>query len=664
MLTIHLTKYVFAFFFAFLVAFVMTPWIRKWAPVWGLMDEPDKRRIHTSPTPRGGGIAIFCAFHLGFLCICFLGYEQFALRLDFEWWKGFALASSLLLFTGMVDDRYGVKALIKLLGQIAAASILIAFGGAEIGTMIGLDLPAWLNVLLTLGWFLAIINAFNLIDGLDGLASGLALISTMGLVGLSLLRGFSMDAGVMLLLAGGCLAFLRYNFNPASIFLGDSGSMFIGFTLATFALETSAKGSLAVTLVVPLLAMGVPVFDTLLAIYRRSLRKIFYRAFPERSKPSGVMDADTEHLHHRILASGFTQRHAAIILYAISAGIVAVGVASQLFKDQAVGILLIAFLAGVFVVVRHLARTELWDTGRAIVRGFHRPASRVVAFILYPVLDVLCLSVCFWVALKMSAYGEMLGGPFRQIFLAQYPFWISPVFLGLCAGQVYQRVWSRSRFGDYLYLVAGVVGGCVAGLALDTFFGLLPLSNQSLVLAVIYGCLSLIVIGGNRLFLRGVQDIMSIFKHSVRFHKNEEAEVLMLYGAGGRLGLFLHEKMLTMLRPGKLRVIVGVIDDDPNLRGRLVHGFRVLGNMSEMPRLLKAHAVDTVVVTMDMQLEKLLQLQSICKEADVSMNVWACFEQEANGYLDIRTQVEALRQSDESDDNIVYLNPGERVSRM
>ena len=625
MLYLHISKYLFAFFVAFVIAYVLTPLIRKWASSWGMMDAPGERRIHEKPIARGGGIAIFIAFHLGYLAIYFMGYETVTHSLNFDWWKGFALASSVLLLTGIIDDIIGVKPLLKLTGQIAAAGILIYFG-AGITKMTGLDLPPIANIVVTLIWFLAITNAFNLIDGLDGLASGLGLISALGLVGFSLIRGLSMDSGVMLLLVGGCLAFLRYNFHPATIFLGDSGSMFIGFTLASFAVETSAKGSLAVTLALPLVAMGLPVFDTILAIYRRSLRRFFHRAFPERSKPAGVMDADKEHVHHRFLESGLKQHQVAIILYSINIFVVAVGVLSQFFRDQAVGILLVAFLAGVFVVVRHLARVELWDTGRAIVSGFRRPRGKVAAFIYYPINDFVSLSLSLWLALFVMHPADSLT-PLRTIFLNAYAFWVPPVFIGLILCLVYHRVWSRSRFGDYLYLAIGIFAGTFAALAINFLMADNALVNSPRAVALIFGSTSLILIGGNRLFQRGVQDVMSLFRHGTRFNSDKDAEILILYGAGGRLALFLREKMLTMLDPGRARIIVGIVDDDSNLRGRLVNGFKVLGDRMELPRLLKKHAVDTVVVTMDIREEHLREVKAICDEAGVRLNVWVCHEQ-------------------------------------
>jgi UDP-GlcNAc:undecaprenyl-phosphate GlcNAc-1-phosphate transferase len=627
-------EYAFSFLFAFCLTYVLTPLIRRLAPALGLMDLPGDRRIHDRPTPRGGGLAIFLTFHLGFLLLFKLRWLDANTKLEMTWWSGFVMASGILLLVGLIDDRFGMKPFLKLAGQVLAGWIMVQFG-ASVGTLTGLPLPESVNVVLTIFWFLVLTNAFNLIDGLDGLAAGLCLISAVGLFGVSLLRGMSGEALILLLLIGSCLAFLRYNFHPASIFLGDSGSMFLGFTLASFALETSLKGSLSVTLALPFLAIGVPVFDTMLAVWRRSLRKFYKKAFPDAPKDGGLMVADKEHLHHRILRHGLKQHQVAILLYLVNAGLVAVGVLSQLYKSRAIGIVLLAFLAGVFVVVRHLARTELWDTGRAIITGFRRPPGRVVAFLFYPVLDVCALTLCLAFALMVSdAYDPTLQ--LHHALAQHFPIWVTAVFLSLIVFQVYQRVWSRARFGDFLFLSVAVFSGCVIGLGLSCMLFPDEFDRKVAALALVYGNLALTLIGGCRLLLRGVQDVMSLVKHSARFNRNDEtAERILLYGAGGRLALFLREKALRALHVDGIRIIIGIVDDDRNLRGRLVSGYRVLGNRQEMVQIIRDHAVDQVIVTMELSAERYASIQNICLEAEVPLSVWAYDEIEGDVFAEI-----------------------------
>lgn len=623
-------KYFIVSLFAFSVAFLVTPLIRRLAPYIGMIDTPGERRIHTKVTPRGGGIAIFIAFHLGYVLILQLGWDAYIGFLDADWWHYFLAASGVLLITGIIDDIFGVRPLLKLLGQGVAAGIMV-YHGTGIGELTGISLPSWVDIVVTVFWFLLITNAFNLIDGLDGLATGLGAISALGLFVVCLIRGVPGDALVVLMMVGACVAFLRYNFHPATIFLGDAGSLFIGFTLAAVALEISANSSLAVTLGLPFLALGVPFFDTMLAIWRRGMRKYFPKVFPERAV-GGVMEADKEHLHHRILGMGFKQHQVALVLYGVNAAVVGVGLLSQLFANRAVGIVMIAFMGGVFVVVRHLARTELWDTGRVLISGLHKPPGKVVAFVLYPVLDVVAMSLCILATLKITG-GLEAGVKMRAALLEQLPIWVAPVFVSFIGFEIYQRVWSRSRFGDLLFLWFAVVVGCVVSLGIFCIMDPENFGKQSFVVALVYGNMVLMVAAGARLGLRGVQDVMALVKHSVRFNKNiGDAERILLYGAGGRLALFLREKTMNTLNLGRVRLIVGIVDDDPNLRGRRVNGYHVLGNSNEMVQLIREHAVDKVVITMHCDLARFERIEHICSEANVELMVWSYAEADAEEF--------------------------------
>ena len=217
--------------------------------------------------------------------------------LDFGWWQKFALASLVLLVVGVVDDIRGMKPVIKLGGQVAAA-LMMWFSGTRFGLLLGYNLPAPVDCALVVIWLVAIINAFNLIDGLDGLASGLAIISAVGLVRHFADAADSRRSVAALGFIGACLGFLRYNFNPASIFLGDTGSMFIGFTLGVVSLQTFNKNTFLISMAIPIMVLGVPIYDALLAIWRRSVRS--WVGGKSGGTKRGIMQPDVEHLHHRL----------------------------------------------------------------------------------------------------------------------------------------------------------------------------------------------------------------------------------------------------------------------------------------------------------------------------------------------------------------------------
>ena len=236
-----LLKYPAVFFVAFATVFALVPKISAIALRIGAVDLPGPRRLHQQPIPRIGGIAVFAGFH--FACaLRFLlpwGHPTTG-SLTTSWWMSYLGVSAFLLAVGVADDLRGLKPISKLLYQIAGACIMFALD-VRVGNILGIDLPIIVDLGVTVLWFLAITNAFNLIDGMDGLAAGLASIAAAGIMGSFLFRQLPGDALVMVALLGACLAFLRFNFNPASIFLGDGGSMFLGFTLASVALSTGSK---------------------------------------------------------------------------------------------------------------------------------------------------------------------------------------------------------------------------------------------------------------------------------------------------------------------------------------------------------------------------------------------------------------------------------------
>jgi len=294
-----------AFVVAFLASFASTPFARELAHKIGAIDVPkDARRMHKTPIPRLGGIAIFFGFIISVVCFVVLTPHII----------GIIAGSFLIVIMGALDDRKPIKALIKLLIQIVAA-LMVALSGVRIEILTNPILFSSsdylflgnLSIPVTVIWIVAITNAVNLIDGLDGLAAGVASISSVCLLVIALMVSESNIAILTACIAGACFGFLPYNFNPASIFMGDSGSNFLGFLLACISIEGLFKGYAVISFAVPLLLLALPIFDTSVAILRRIKNK----------KP--VMQPDRGHLHHKLVDMGFSQKQAVLILYIISA---------------------------------------------------------------------------------------------------------------------------------------------------------------------------------------------------------------------------------------------------------------------------------------------------------------------------------------------------------
>lgn len=293
-------------FFMVIIQAAITPFIRRLAFVLGAVDNPNARRVNKKPMPTIGGLGIFVTFYLGAFVLL---REQFPTHELFS----VLLASSVIVLTGMIDDILELKPRQKMFGIFVAALLVYFLAGIRMNMV---NLPfvhheiylGWWSLPITIFWILALTNAVNLIDGLDGLADGVSLISltTMGIVGYFFLHTHQLYVPIACFMLGACLlGFLPYNFHPAKIFLGDTGALFIGFMIAVLSLK-GLKNVTFISLLVPIIILGVPITDTVYAMIRRKLNK----------RP--VSQADKHHLHHQLMRMGLTHRQTVLTIYAIS----------------------------------------------------------------------------------------------------------------------------------------------------------------------------------------------------------------------------------------------------------------------------------------------------------------------------------------------------------
>ncbi len=297
--------YAFLFAGALTLTLVCTPAAGGLAQRVGCVDRPGGRKIHARNIPYFGGVAVFCSFMAIFLVTAkifpdLLGMNKMAVT-------GFLCGGTLILLTGLIDDFRSLRPLWKLGGQVLAGTC-IAWAGVRIEFLTNpfggdIHLGTVIGGMVTVLWVVAMVNAMNLIDGLDGLASGVALIGSLTLFAVAGHRSDLTGMAVTAILAGSCLGFLRYNFTPARIFLGDAGSMFLGFTLSVVGMAGLQKGATMMALMIPLAALGVPVLDTLLAVIRRSKVK------------RNIFSADGEHLHHRLVRLGIREKNVVLLIY-------------------------------------------------------------------------------------------------------------------------------------------------------------------------------------------------------------------------------------------------------------------------------------------------------------------------------------------------------------
>ena len=331
-----MSKYIFLFLFSFAFCLFLVPRIMKKAVNRDVVDKPAHRKVHRGIVPLWGGIPIYISFS-GVIAIYYMFSVYFRAILhlndDFLGKKllGLILGGFVLVFVGAIDDQKGVPPKLKLLGQIVAALVVIAFGIRILGFNIPFvnyyvsfasDMPFWAMILYALSfsasllWIVALINSMNFIDGLDGLAGGIAFIASAAFFALAVFKPSDtmmstyvsvFIATVTAIFAGSLLGFLFYNVKPAKIFMGDGGSMFLGLMLSSLALIGSYKGLTAIMFFTPVLLLSVPIFDIVFAVIRRKLNGV------------PISKADKSHLHHRLLALGLSPLQAVIVLWAVAA---------------------------------------------------------------------------------------------------------------------------------------------------------------------------------------------------------------------------------------------------------------------------------------------------------------------------------------------------------
>lgn len=337
--------YVLAFIIAIVVAYILTPRVISLANKTGAMDAPDERKVHSKPIPRIGGLAIYFAFIVAALFTVDLTKEV----------VGLLTGATVILVVGIIDDFKSLPAKVKLMGQIIAAVVLVLFDVRidcitnPFGDMFFLS--EYLAIPITIFWIVGLTNTVNLIDGLDGLAAGVSTIAAITILLVALQQGFLLVAVLTAALAGAAMGFLQYNFNPAKIFMGDTGSMFLGYMLAGISVLGAVKSAATIALIVPILALGLPILDTTFAIIRRYLNG------------TPIFKPDRGHLHHRLLDMGFTQKQAVLLMYVISGGL---GLSAIALTEVSRGFGLLIILAVTCAVVFGAKKIGILKTKKSI----------------------------------------------------------------------------------------------------------------------------------------------------------------------------------------------------------------------------------------------------------------------------------------------------------
>ncbi|MEN8144191.1 MAG: glycosyl transferase [Gemmatimonadota bacterium] len=579
---------------SFFAAVSLTPLVIRAASSRGWVAHPKADRWHTKPTALMGGIAIYLAISAGWL---FVG-----LSASLAWiWAG----ASLMFVVGLIDDRVGVSPVIKLLAQIAAAAVLVVGGYLLVPA-----LPVWLSVPITLIWIIGITNAFNLLDNMDGLAAGIAAIAALTLALLLAVHGDGQLFGAALAVFAASAGFLLFNFKPASIFMGDSGSLVLGYSLAGLSVAYPAEGAgleLAALLFVPAAVMAVPILDTTLVTLRRIL------------VGRRVSEGGRDHSSHRLVQLGLSEGRAVLTLYAVAAlfGLLALTFQyTNLLLSWAVltyaliGLAVFGvFLAGVTVYdsqQEELARRRLdgrEDSDHVALRAALRNKRQIVGVLVDLLLVSGSLSAAWFLRFEDNFSSHQL-----DMLLRALPVVIPVKIAVFYAAGLYRGLWQYSGSHDAMRVLrSSAAASVVSVLGLLALYRFEGFSRSAFAIDWLITTGSLIAV---RVAYRAFRQY---------FAERRAGRQVLIYGAGDAGSLALRE----LRQNHELGLVpVGFIDDDPGKEGRLMHGLPVVGGADGLPAYPRLFGVDEIIVAIArIDSSRRMEIIEACHAANIACRI-------------------------------------------
>ncbi|MDX6499464.1 MAG: UDP-GlcNAc:undecaprenyl-phosphate/decaprenyl-phosphate GlcNAc-phosphate transferase [Blastocatellia bacterium] len=556
------------------LALALTPVVRALARRWGFVAKPKVDRWHKNPTAMMGGVGIWLAVMGTYLTL--VPHTE----------QGWVVvgAASFLFLVGLADDWLHVKPYQKLIGQVVGAAVVVNYGLVLPWTR---SLPV--NMLITIFWLIGITNAINLLDNMDGLATGIAAIASCFLTYNFLSTNQPTEAMMMAVFAAALLGFLVYNSNPASIFMGDSGSMFIGFFLAGAALVNVAGGrsrSFVPVLAVPILVLFIPIFDT---TFVTILRKLSGRAASQGGR---------DHTSHRLVALGMSERRAVWMLYGLAglSGLLAIMVSrvgrdgGALLKPDVSLALLAGFTLGLTLLGVYLAGVKGYDEEADVRAASDKPLFAFLVDFSYKrrifevLLDVVLIVLAYWsaYAIKFEPFSD---SPAWKLFLRTLPVLVVVRLAAFLFFGVYRGIWRYTSIDDLMAFAKAVATGSLISMAIVLFK--FRFQGFSRAIFVIDALVMMMLLAGSRVAFRFFRQVLPTAGGS----KHQRA---LIYGAGDAGELLLRE----LLNNRELSYApIGFIDDDPKKQGKVIHGFRVFGGNGMLGKIISDHQIEQLLIS-------------------------------------------------------------------
>lgn len=567
---------------------LLTPLVRRAGRRLGLVANPRPDRWHKTPTPLLGGVGIFLACAGG----------VFVAHGDWQTHGGLLAGAALMFAFGLYDDFKRLTPPVKLAGQIVAAGVVVFTGYRT-----GFFQAEILNVLITMVWLVGITNAINLLDNMDGLASGIAFI-TACLMSFFFWRAPGQEELLLLSLslAGATLGFLFFNFPPASIFMGDNGSQFLGFTLAVLAIARQPQASnVFAVMSVPSLIFLLPILDTVLVAFTRILRG------------ESPMQGGRDHASHRLVAFGLSERQAVLVLYALA---LTSGVTGALIEslDYQLGLLLTPVVILSFTLLAaYLGRLKMVQSPGPAARPLHHPLYNPFRNLMVELtyrrrvleigLDLFIISLAYYLAALVQA-GFALDEAGVHLLVAALPLVLIAAYAALFSFRIYQGVWEYLSVNDLLRFAGASLAGALLAATLLAVWTPAAFFPAAVFLYAIFLFLGL---AGSRFSFRILNQLLSqSLNHSPALQR--ESRVLV-YSAEG-LGELAVRWILQ--NPGLGYELVGLLDPDAYRHGRQLHGVHILGGPADLDRLLEKNRVHGLLLATDAEPQTIAQLIQTC----------------------------------------------------
>ena len=582
---------------AFVLSVLVTYLVRWFARRYGYVAKPKVDRWHKKPTAMMGGVAIYLTTVSASLIFLPLSNELLVIL----------LGSSFLFLVGLVDDLLHIKPYQKLIGQVIGAAIVIGYG---------LVLP-WtdyqvVNICITVFWLIGITNALNLLDNMDGLAAGIATIAALAL-GITLsANGQTNEVILISAFVGALLGFLVFNFNPASIFMGDCGSMFIGFFLASTVLLNQFGGrsrSIMAVLAVPVLTLFVPIFDTTFVTVLRKLRGL------------PASQGGRDHTSHRLVALGLNERSAVLLLYGLA--VIAGGIAfllRELSPVQSLGLIAL-FTVALGIVGVYLAKVKVYETNDASLALENRALFGFLVNLSHKrrifevILDGFLISLAYYYS-YVFLFGKFEETLNWNLFLKSLPLLIVFKLCAFLIVGVYRGIWRYTSIKDIVTFGKGVALGSI--LSILAILLAYRFEGFSRTLFVLDAILLMAALSASRLAFR-------LFRQLLPMPFSEDGRRVLIYGAGDGGELVLRE---LKNNPDWKYTPVGFMDDDPLKKDKVIHGLPVFGGNGSLQQICTENRIQEVLLSFrDIEPQRLQQIKEMCRMVDVTlMRAWLKIE--------------------------------------